>query len=141
VKAWAGRHAQRLTALVLLTKGNVCHLCDQVGADSADHNPPRSVLIASGVADPDDLAYLFPAHRYPCNVKRKAREITEQLRDELREARRRHLQRLDASTRLSPSLARRRPTLLRAAHTPGRYSFPPISPRPRENFPESEIPR
>ena len=37
--------------------------------------------------DPDADAYLFPAHRYPCNVRRRDRPITDELRAECRAAR------------------------------------------------------
>lgn len=83
---WAGRKVRRLVDLTLRTKGTTCHLCELPGADSADHEPPRSVLLIRGVPDPDDPDYLFPSHLL-CNIRRKARPITDQLRTELRAAR------------------------------------------------------
>lgn len=82
--AWGGSYARRITTAVLTTKGTTCHLCGQPGADSADHNPPRSVLIRMGVTAPDAMRYLFPAHWQPCNNHRKARPLTDQLRAECR---------------------------------------------------------
>lgn len=83
---WGGRKAIRLVAATLASKGDVCHLCLEPGADSADHNPPRSVLLREGVADPDALRFLFPAH-LRCNIIRKARPVTTELRAELAQAR------------------------------------------------------
>lgn len=86
VRTWGGPRAQRLVAAVLSMKGRTCHLCGMDGADSADHNPPRSVLIRLGVTDPDAMRFLFPAH-VRCNILRKARPITVQLQAELARAR------------------------------------------------------
>lgn len=83
MSGWGGRKVRRLVALVLHLKGRVCHLCRLDGADSADHEPPRSVLVATGVADPDALRYLMPAH-LKCNVRRGDRPVTDALRVELR---------------------------------------------------------
>jgi hypothetical protein len=80
---WGGRKVKRLAALVVATKGSTCHLCELEGADSPDHNPPRADLLAAGVLYPDQLAYLWPAHRL-CNVRRKRRPITPALKVELR---------------------------------------------------------
>lgn len=85
-RKWGGRRIARLTAAVLATKGTVCHLCGETGADSADHNPPRSVLLREGITDPDAMRFLFPAH-VRCNIIRKARPVTDQLRAELAQAR------------------------------------------------------
>jgi hypothetical protein len=74
---------KRLTLHVLDVKGSTCHLCELEGADSADHNPPRADLLAAGVSYPDQLAYLWPAHRL-CNIRRKRRPVTLELRYELR---------------------------------------------------------
>ena len=74
---------RRLTTATLESKGTTCHLCELEGADSADHNPPRADLLAAGVLYPDQLAYLWPAHRL-CNIRRKRRPITLELRYELR---------------------------------------------------------
>lgn len=119
---WAGRKVRRLVDAVLFTKGRTCHLCSLPGADSADHDPPRSVLVAGGVANPDALVYLFPSHRFPCNVARKARPITDELRAELR-AKRLALAGpvVDAAAR-SPRF--RRPDLLQSATDAGSNSFP-----------------
>jgi hypothetical protein len=87
---------------VLTTKGRVCHLCGLPGADSADHDPPRSVLLASGIHNPDAIRYLFPAH-LGCNLDRKARTITDELRAELRE---RQAARLRVKPTLSPRFAK-----------------------------------
>lgn len=81
--SWGGRRAQRLVQATLSSKGRTCHLCELGGANSADHNPPRSALIRAGIQDPDALRFLFPAHLL-CNVKRKDRPITDELRAELR---------------------------------------------------------
>lgn len=89
VRRWGGRRAQRLVALVLAHKGTVCHLCLEPGADSADHEPPRSVLLREGVADPDALRFLQPAH-LRCNIIRKARPVDDHLRAELAAARAGH---------------------------------------------------
>ena len=83
-RTWGGTHARTLTAVVLNRKGTTCHLCGGDGADSADHDPPRSVLIRAGVPDPDALRFLFPAHWQPCNNHRKARPLTDELRAECR---------------------------------------------------------
>jgi hypothetical protein len=71
-----------LTTAVLATKGTTCHLCGLPGSDSPDHDPPRHDLLARGVGDPDQLRYLWPAHRL-CNVRRKRRPITAELKAEL----------------------------------------------------------
>ena len=84
--AWAGDYSRRLVAATLTLKGETCHLCDLPGADSADHDPPRSVLIRRGVPDPDSLAYLWPAHLW-CNKTRGAAPVTPELKRRLRAAR------------------------------------------------------
>lgn len=84
IPTWGGRRAQTLVQATLTAKGRTCHLCELGGANSADHQPPRSVLIQAGVQDPDALRFLFPAH-LSCNIDRKARPITDELRAELRE--------------------------------------------------------
>lgn len=84
MRAWGGRRAQQLVVAVLSSKGRTCHLCGLGGANSADHEPARSVLIAAGITDPDAMRFLFPAH-LGCNIDRKARPITEELRAELRD--------------------------------------------------------
>lgn len=84
MSGWSGRKVKRLVQLVLQVKGTTCHLCGLPGANSADHDPPRSVLVASGVLNPDDPIYLFPSHLLPCNKSRGARPITDDLRAELR---------------------------------------------------------
>lgn len=105
MSSWSGRRATELTSACLTMKGRLCHLCGLPGANSADHDPPRQDLLELGVPDPDDLAYLFPAH-LKCNQRRARRQVTEELRAELRA---RRLADLDASGRLSSSLEARRP--------------------------------
>lgn len=87
MSGWSGRKVGRLIGVTLASKGTTCHICGLPGADSADHDPPRSVLIAAGMPDPDHPRYLWPAHRYPCNVRRKARALTYDLRQMMRQAR------------------------------------------------------
>lgn len=89
IRPWGGRRAQTLVAAVLANKGDLCHLCLEPGADSADHDPPRSVLIREGVTDPDALRFLKPAH-LRCNLLRKARPVDDRLRAELAAARAGH---------------------------------------------------
>lgn len=105
MSSWSGRRATELTAACLTMKGRLCHLCLLDGANSADHDPPRQDLIELGVPDPDDLAYLFPAH-LKCNQRRQRRPVTDQLRAELRA---RRLADLETGARLSSSLEARRP--------------------------------
>lgn len=125
MKAWAGRRVARIVRNVLHTKGTTCHLCGLPGADSADHDPPRSVLIDQGVVDPDAMKYLKPCHRIPCNVGRGARPITDELRAEMRAKRLRYIGAPDPTTSLSSRFADRRPRFSPHA-TPGRKdSFPP----------------
>lgn len=107
MKAWGGRRVRRLIVAVLAFRGTTCHLCGLPGADSADHDPPRSVLIESGVPDPDLLVYLFPSHRLPCNVSRGARPITDELRAELRAKRLAYLGYRADDAALSPRFASR----------------------------------
>lgn len=77
----SGRRWRRARALCLATS-TVCHLCGHEGAGEADHHP-HSVeeLLAMGL-DPDDPAWLKPAHgthaRCPdcgraCNQAKNAR--------------------------------------------------------------------
>lgn len=106
MRSWSGRRVPQLVALVLQTKGTTCHLCGLPGATSADHDPPRSVLVASGCPNPDDPAlYLWPAH-LSCNQLRGARPIDDELRAECRT----HRLRIEGRTtaQLSPRFARRR---------------------------------
>lgn len=86
IPTWGGSYSQRLCAAVIAAKGDVCWLCGMAGATSADHNPPRSKLIALGIANPDAMRFLFPAH-VRCNVLRRARPVTDKLRAELAKAR------------------------------------------------------
>lgn len=60
---WGGRRATRLTALVLSTYGNICHLCGGRGATTADHIVPRSH------GGDDSIDNMRPAHGR-CNSKR-----------------------------------------------------------------------
>jgi hypothetical protein len=123
---WGGRKVARLTAIVLQTKGTICHLCLMDGADSPDHDPPRVQLLAAGVPDPDALGYLFPSH-LACNVIRKDRPITDQLRHELRTKRLAMLGLSPVEVTLSPRFARRRPSFESTA-SPRKASLP-LSPR------------
>src|SRR5690349_17371459 len=104
---WGGRKVRRLVLEVLHHKGRTCHLCGLEGADSADHNPPRSVLVARGVANPDALEFLFPSHRRPCNLSRQDRPITDALRAELRAKRLAHVAASTPSPSRSPRFDRR----------------------------------
>lgn len=109
---WSGRRVRRLVRQTLHEKGDRCVLCGYPGADSADHNPPRSVLLRAGVPDPDAIEYLFPAHRYPCNITRQARPITAELRVELRAKFEAHRSRVSQRADLSPRFAARGPVSL-----------------------------
>lgn len=124
MSAWSGRRATELTAACLTMKGRLCHLCELAGANSADHDPPRQDLIERGVPDPDDLAYLFPAH-LKCNQRRARRPVTAELRAELRA---RRLADLEAMSRLSTSLEGRRPAHRRG--NPPLADTPPPTRRP-----------
>lgn len=115
VADWAGRRVARLVRQTIHEKGDVCVLCGYTGADSADHNPPRSVLLRAGVPDPDALEFLFPAHRYPCNITRQARPITPELRAELRARFEAHIARVSHRADLSPRFASRGPSSLTIA--------------------------
>lgn len=84
IPSWGGRRAQRLVTATLTAKGRTCHLCELGGANSADHEPPRSVLIRAGIQDPDALRFLFPSH-LACNIFRNAKPITAELRAACRE--------------------------------------------------------
>lgn len=105
--AWAGRRVRQLVDQVLAWKGTICWLCGLDGADSADHDPPRSQLVRAGVPNPDDLRFLFPSHRFPCNVSRKARPVTAELRTELRHKRLQYVARMSAAAARSPRFTRR----------------------------------
>ncbi|QFG13053.1 HNH endonuclease [Gordonia phage Schiebs] len=70
---WGGRAAQALTALVLITYGDVCHLCGRPGATTADHLVPRSR------GGDDSLGNLRPAHG-PCNSARQDMTLAEWFR-------------------------------------------------------------
>lgn len=109
MSSWSGRLARELTAACLTMRGRVCHLCGLDGATSADHDPPRQDLVESGVANPDDLAYLFPSH-LKCNQRRGRRPVTAELRAELRS---RRLADLSSVSRLSSTLESRRPAYRR----------------------------
>lgn len=132
---WSGRKVRRLVNLVLHVKGRTCHLCGLGGADSADHDPPRSELVARGVPDPDALEYLWPSHKLPCNIARGARPITAGLRAELRAKRLSSLGQSAADATLSPRFASRRPSFFPTAVEPGRSSCL-FSPRPSGKNPE-----
>jgi hypothetical protein len=135
IPAWGGRRVARITAMVLAARGTTCHLCGLPGADSPDHDPPRSVLIASGVPDPDALTYLFPSHLL-CNKRRRARPITPELRAELRAARQRDIGGDAAGNHISPRFARRRAeqaNLLRPSNPGGRTPAASIPEELRKN--------
>lgn len=68
---WGGRHAQRITRETLRRWGNVCHLCGQPGATTADHLIPRSKGGTDSVED-----NCRPAH-YGCNVVRGDKDLAE----------------------------------------------------------------
>lgn len=107
MSGWGGRKVRRLTLAVLHHKGRTCHLCGLDGADSPDHDPPRSVLLERGVPNPDALEFLFPSHRRPCNHARQARPITDALRVELRAKRLAYLAASTPSPARSPRFDRR----------------------------------
>jgi hypothetical protein len=128
--AWGGRRVRRLLALVLFHKGDVCHLCGLPGADSPDHDPPRSVLMRRGVPDPDALDYLWPSH-LGCNLTRNDGPITPALRARCR-AKRLAALGLDDRPDLSPRLAARRPRLFEPTAHPGKASLPVSLPGPSQ---------
>lgn len=64
LNCWRSRYASRIVAVVLLEQGRTCWLCGGGGADSADHEIPRS---RGGTDHP---ANLRPAHRR-CNSRRQ----------------------------------------------------------------------
>lgn len=99
MRTWGGRRAQRLVVATLTSKGRVCHLCNLGGANSADHEPPRSALVRAGIQDPDAQRFLYPAH-LDCNIRRSDRPLTDDLRAELRAAKLR-------SVRVNPGLSSR----------------------------------
>lgn len=72
-----------LVNLVVARDRGVCWLCGLAGADSADHEPPRSVLLTMGVPNPDALEYLKASHIL-CNKRRGTRPVTPALCRELR---------------------------------------------------------
>ncbi len=74
-----GRASSAMTRLVLVTYGNVCHLCLQPGATTRDHLRP----LARGGAD--TLDNCRPAH-HRCNSRRGARPITAELLEQFRPA-------------------------------------------------------
>ena len=110
VPAWGGARSRRLVRLCLAVKGTTCHLCGEPGADSADHDPPRSQLIRLGVPDPDLIEWLWPAH-LACNLWRRDRLLDDALLAEAREARAARMGRAPNATdaRRSPALSARRP--------------------------------
>lgn len=134
MRSWGGRRVRALVNLVIATRGDICHLCGLPGADSADHEPPRVELVRSGVPNPDSLVFLFPAHRYPCNITRGARPITDTLKLELRVKRQKFLDSGRPSTDLSPRFRRR---FFPPDHDPGRLRLP-ISPHGHQENSEVE---
>lgn len=106
---WGGRRVRALILMTIAAKGTVCHLCGLDGATSADHDPPRTVLLGQGVANPDHPDYLWPAHLL-CNQVRGARPLSDSLREECRVKMLAALGRVPAPVALSPSFAARRPS-------------------------------
>lgn len=129
MSSWGGRKVRRLLLLVLAHKGTVCHLCGLDGANSPDHDPPRSVLLARGVLDPDQLEYLWPSHR-GCNILRNSRPINDELRNECKAARLAALGLDQLYDTLSPRFAAHRPQFFESMTISAEGSLPPISPEP-----------
>lgn len=115
--SWSGRKVRRLVNATLRTKGTICHLCLLPDANSADHDPPRSVLVAMGVLNPDQLRYLWPSHLQPCNLSRGAREVTPALVAELRTKRLAVLGQVETKAPPSPRFAP--PPFFPTTHNPG----------------------
>ena len=65
---WNGRKVTRNKAKVLNTYGDVCHLCNKPGADTADHLIPRSL------GGDNSIDNQRPAHR-SCNSRRGNRPL------------------------------------------------------------------
>lgn len=63
MRKWGGNTGAQLRAQCLAFHGDVCWICGQPGADSADHVLPRSLGGA------DVLSNLMPAH-LSCNQSR-----------------------------------------------------------------------
>lgn len=66
--SWGGRVAQALVRRTLEVYGDVCHLCLEPGATTADHLVPRSQ------GGDDSIENLRPAHRR-CNYQRGDRSV------------------------------------------------------------------
>ena len=65
---WYGTQEWRRRSASFLAKHRDCERCGQ-RATEADHEPERKVLIAMGVADPDDEQYLHPMCK-PCHSRK-----------------------------------------------------------------------
>lgn len=67
-----GRHwREKVVPRVIRRDGGICHLCDQPGADTADH------IVPAGHGGPwYDMANLKAAHNRPCNQIRGDRSIS-----------------------------------------------------------------
>src|SRR5687768_4771002 len=118
--AWGGRKVAPLVLAACEQEGWVCWLCGDpitMAERSADHDPPRSTLVRNGVPDPDDLRWLRGGHLL-CNQRRGIRRVTDELRAELVAKRAGDRAKAQQAARLSSSVARRRPTLLRAGTRP-----------------------
>lgn len=137
-KGWGGRRLRPLINFVVRRDAGICWLCGEPGADSADHDPPRSDLIAAGVPNPDDPEYLRAAHLL-CNKRRGKRPVTESLRVELRAKRAVDVARAAASASLSPIFAARRPSF-ESRRRAGRTGSPLPSPGTAGKIDESERP-
>lgn len=138
MSAWSGRKVPRLVRLTLHTKGRVCWLCGLPGADSADHNPPRSVLVRRGVPDPDALVYLQPAHLV-CNQRRRTRKVTPALRIELRTRRLADLGMTQASAPRSARFAQPPAVFPHEPAPAGRTPSPYISGDAEKTRPDPEV--
>lgn len=107
VSKWGGRAVRPLVNAVVVRDGGVCWLCDLLGADSADHEPPRSHLVKLGVPNPDDPAYLRASHLI-CNKRRGRRPVTPALKAELHRRRLEDLARIEVTASPSPRFTHRR---------------------------------
>ena len=67
VRCWRGRYAARLVTAVLLEQGRTCWLCGGGGADSVDHEIPRS---RGGTDNPTNLRPVHHDVAPYCNRRR-----------------------------------------------------------------------
>jgi hypothetical protein len=105
MSSWGGRAVRPLVNAIVQRDGGVCWLCGLLGADSADHEPPRRDLVRLGVLNPDDPAYLRAAHLI-CNKRRGTRPVTTALKAELRARMLDDRARRDVTAPPSPRFAR-----------------------------------